>query len=242
MALGFDYSKQPKGDWYRLHKALLRFKEIHSNLQIGYSFVVPESEEWSQELWGVKLGKALRNIRSGKNYREHRSVLEALGIVCRKPEDDAAAAAAAAPPPPAAASSSSSSASSSSSVAGRKQGEKASKKVAGAGAGAGMEPGQMALFDDAAVAGFLVAQHAAAAAAVPVSAPVALLPVPLADPLPLPLQMPLSLQMSRPLPIGGGNSSSSSSGSTSILGAGTAVDQTLVPKKRKRGEKQASDH
>ena len=46
--------------------ALLKYKELHGDdmLVPVPSFAVPSSEAWPKEVWGMRLGRAVNNIRS----------------------------------------------------------------------------------------------------------------------------------------------------------------------------------
>jgi hypothetical protein len=39
--------------WEVAKDALATYKQLHGNLEVPASFVVPESEEWREEIWGT---------------------------------------------------------------------------------------------------------------------------------------------------------------------------------------------
>jgi hypothetical protein len=85
IAIGFDFSKQKIGNrghgWEKTSIALETYKKIYGNLSIKRSFVVPsESTDWPDELWGLKLGESLCNIRFHRACGDHRDELIEMGV------------------------------------------------------------------------------------------------------------------------------------------------------------------
>jgi hypothetical protein len=68
-----------------LKRSLIRYKELFGDMLVPKSFEVPrDSDEWPAELWGMKLGIAVRNIRGVKgSYSDKREELISLGFVYR---------------------------------------------------------------------------------------------------------------------------------------------------------------
>ena len=63
---------------------LATYKQLHGDLEVPQRFVVPESEEWPEEMWGTKLGNTVNNIRKGdifvRDSQERRQWLEEAGF------------------------------------------------------------------------------------------------------------------------------------------------------------------
>mmetsp|Transcript_24312 Transcript_24312/g.33740 ORF Transcript_24312/g.33740 Transcript_24312/m.33740 type:complete len:388 (-) Transcript_24312:78-1241(-) len=72
--------------WNTLWEALLNYKELHGNLAVPHKFVVPENDhKWPQNLWKLKLGEMVRNIRTVgihiKTNPDRRAQLNEIGFV-----------------------------------------------------------------------------------------------------------------------------------------------------------------
>jgi hypothetical protein len=50
--------------WEVAKEALATYKQLHGDLEVPQSFVVPESEEWREEMWGKELGNTVSSIRT----------------------------------------------------------------------------------------------------------------------------------------------------------------------------------
>ena len=61
-------------------RCLSTYKEIYSNLLVPQKFVVPWSKDWPQEMWDLKLGRKVCDIRVGKQHAIYREELIALGF------------------------------------------------------------------------------------------------------------------------------------------------------------------
>jgi hypothetical protein len=46
----------------------MTYQQLHGNLEVPASFVVPESEEWREERWGRKLGVTVKMIRTADDF------------------------------------------------------------------------------------------------------------------------------------------------------------------------------
>ena len=89
IALGVDFNVKEINvvGFDVIHSALKVYKEIHGNLKMKTSFVVPENDErYPKETHGLKLGSRVRNIRYHGAYPEHREQLEALGFHFKVPK------------------------------------------------------------------------------------------------------------------------------------------------------------
>lgn len=45
-------------------RALETYKELHGDVWVPSAFVVPSGDEWPRALWGLRLGKTVRNLRA----------------------------------------------------------------------------------------------------------------------------------------------------------------------------------
>jgi hypothetical protein len=67
--------------FFKYHcRCLSTYKEIYSNLLVPSKFVVPWSKDWPEEMWNLKLGWIVRNIRGGIQYSKYKEELIALGF------------------------------------------------------------------------------------------------------------------------------------------------------------------
>jgi hypothetical protein len=59
--------------------ALTAYRDVHGDLNVPQSFVVPSEEPWNEALWGLKLGRVTDEIRSKGTYtRKHPERLQQL--------------------------------------------------------------------------------------------------------------------------------------------------------------------
>ena len=64
---------------YQFHRrCLLRYQQIHGDMLVNITFIVPWSNEWACEMWDMKLGILVMNIRSSCRYMNED--LAALGF------------------------------------------------------------------------------------------------------------------------------------------------------------------
>lgn len=79
--MGFDYTNQKVeyGD-DSVRKATRTYKELHGNLRIPPEFIIPSTAMWPNEIWGMKFGLLVRNIRRGRSYTSMREELEVMGL------------------------------------------------------------------------------------------------------------------------------------------------------------------
>jgi len=57
---------------------LLHYKELHGNLDIMSHFIVPWETTWPSEMWWVKLGRLVTDIRLGRKHTEMHEYLTAI--------------------------------------------------------------------------------------------------------------------------------------------------------------------
>lgn len=72
-------SNETKDRFYM--RCFLKYKELHGDFVIMQSFIVPWSIAWPEEMWGIKLGTVLHNLRSGL-YVQLSHDLSAIGVSC----------------------------------------------------------------------------------------------------------------------------------------------------------------
>jgi hypothetical protein len=61
--------------------ALLKYKEIHGDMLVPRWFIVPiDSASFPPEVWEIKLGHIVNNIRNQNTYAENKDELKALGF------------------------------------------------------------------------------------------------------------------------------------------------------------------
>ena len=74
----------PEWQWQRVLQALAVYKELHGDLEVPKAFVVPSEAPWPAEVWGLKLGHRVSDIRSSEQYvkdaPERRAELDAMGF------------------------------------------------------------------------------------------------------------------------------------------------------------------
>jgi hypothetical protein len=65
----------------RVKLALIKYKEINENLLAKRGFIIPTNNPlWPEEVWGMKLGSVINNIKSGLAYKEKKDELRELGL------------------------------------------------------------------------------------------------------------------------------------------------------------------
>ena len=81
--IGFDFDSQKAKYGYPLAKAaLLQYKKNSEkgDMCVPYNFKIPEkSKSWPVEMWGMKLGRVVNNIKGG-NYADQRDDLIRMGF------------------------------------------------------------------------------------------------------------------------------------------------------------------
>ena len=63
-----------------MKRALLAYRLLCRDLLVRQGFVIPENADWPEDLWGMKLGFAVYNIRNNGTYSTHRAELEEMGF------------------------------------------------------------------------------------------------------------------------------------------------------------------
>ncbi|RYG67697.1 hypothetical protein EON64_06875, partial [archaeon] len=82
-AIDLDLLSQKRFDL--IYLALQAYKQVHGNVDVPLSFVVPSYEPWPVDVWGLKLGLRVQAIRKHDSLvsraPERRALLDALGFV-----------------------------------------------------------------------------------------------------------------------------------------------------------------
>ena len=80
-----SYRRRRLGGYKRRYedfrKVLLRYRELHGNMHILPSFVVPyKSKDWDKDLWGIRVGYTVSNVRAGRFFTNNREDLLSIGF------------------------------------------------------------------------------------------------------------------------------------------------------------------
>jgi hypothetical protein len=81
-----DFRWRPSADnYHQFLNALLIYKQVNGNLDIPRQYKVPKDDDtYPPELWGMKLGFKVANVRNRNDYSEYREELEALGLLSNR--------------------------------------------------------------------------------------------------------------------------------------------------------------
>ena len=89
---GFRFDTSPQNNaknderWERqVVPALRRYKELEGDMLVPRDFVVPSSsDDWPEEMWGMRLGRTVDSIRSSgtfvRGHADRRELLESEGF------------------------------------------------------------------------------------------------------------------------------------------------------------------
>lgn len=81
LEIGFDFESQHKYGYDLVKRGLLRYKEINGHINVPARFQIPDNHiEWPSELWNIKLGTVVHDIRRG-SYADKKEELLQLGFV-----------------------------------------------------------------------------------------------------------------------------------------------------------------
>ena len=70
----------PKYSYEVIKIAFIRYKELHGDMLVPVSFVVPEGTDYPPETWGIHLGRYTQEIRQGAYLKPKRDELEEIGF------------------------------------------------------------------------------------------------------------------------------------------------------------------
>ena len=81
-----DFRWRPSADNYnQFLNALLIYKQVNGNLDIPRMYTIPRNDDtYPCELWDMKLGFKVANVRNRNDYSEYREELEALGLLSNR--------------------------------------------------------------------------------------------------------------------------------------------------------------
>ena len=65
-------------------RCLLRYLELHGDMRVRHSFEIPWVNNWSEEMWGYKLGNQTRLIRESHIHTDKRDELIDIGFSYKK--------------------------------------------------------------------------------------------------------------------------------------------------------------
>jgi hypothetical protein len=81
LEIGFDYKPPLKYTFDFIKTALLKYIEINNDMLVPRVFIVPVgSLDYPEDVWGMKLGTVVYNIRNDNAYAEKRDELLSLGF------------------------------------------------------------------------------------------------------------------------------------------------------------------
>ena len=80
--IGFNFNMiKKKTSFDLILKALLKYKDIYSDLLVPQLYIIPSnSEEWPSDTWGINLGAIVARLRSGY-YADRKDELISIGFI-----------------------------------------------------------------------------------------------------------------------------------------------------------------
>lgn len=64
-----------------VRRTLMRYKELHGDMLVPRRFTVPDqTDKWPEDMWSMKLGDVVNNIRRGLSYVDRREELSSIGF------------------------------------------------------------------------------------------------------------------------------------------------------------------
>jgi hypothetical protein len=67
--------------WKKVEKALIQYKEMEGDLLVPAKFSIPSDDErWPADLWGMKLGSVVNNIRNNNACSDYKDELVQMGF------------------------------------------------------------------------------------------------------------------------------------------------------------------
>ena len=78
-SIGFDFSTQIKYSYELTREMLVEYKRQFGHMMIPRGFVIPDNEDWPEEMWDQKLGRVAELIRYG-SYADKRQDLISIGF------------------------------------------------------------------------------------------------------------------------------------------------------------------
>jgi hypothetical protein len=80
LKIGFSFDPF-QSKYYLVKVALIRYRELKGDMLVPRQFVIPEGDDkWHRNIWGMKLGTVVYNIRGGSSYADQREDLLSIGF------------------------------------------------------------------------------------------------------------------------------------------------------------------
>ena len=86
--MGFEFTsrKNSQIEWPRLQQVLTAYQHVHGNLDVAPKYVIPNSQDFPQDMWGTRLGRIMNTVQTQKAHLEHHDELIAMGVEINKTE------------------------------------------------------------------------------------------------------------------------------------------------------------
>lgn len=81
LSLGFDFESQLRYGLSSFKSALLKYQEMNGHMFVNSAYVVPmKDSNWPKELWGMRLGNIVHNVRKGFYFNDRHEELKRMGF------------------------------------------------------------------------------------------------------------------------------------------------------------------
>ena len=60
--------------------AFRRYKELHGDLLVPVTFIIPSTADWPEAAWGIPLGRYTQEVRQEVYLKHHRNELTEMGF------------------------------------------------------------------------------------------------------------------------------------------------------------------
>ena len=81
LSIGFDFESQLRYGLNSFKIALSKYQEINGHMFVNATYTVPEKDpNWPKELWGMRLGHIVQNVRKGFYFRDRHEELKRMGF------------------------------------------------------------------------------------------------------------------------------------------------------------------
>ena len=81
--MSFDFRSQWVGQFNGFEKikaALIQYRELYGDMSVPPDYIVPQSEDWEEDQWGMVLGHITQKIRDDNRYLSKHDELESIGF------------------------------------------------------------------------------------------------------------------------------------------------------------------
>ena len=81
--IGFSFEQQTQSTYSfeTVYAALCRFRELEGHMSVPRKYSIPNSADWPEDTWGMKLGTHVNSIRNGRSYVDKRRELLDIGFL-----------------------------------------------------------------------------------------------------------------------------------------------------------------